>query len=528
MKNIALAIASGLLLAAAWPTYGFACLIFVAWVPLLFAEHRIRQKQTRTQRKVFACSYLTFLIWNALTTWWIWNATPLGMLFAVLVNSLLMSVVFMAYHLVAQRRSPKIALIFLIAFWISFEKFHLNWDFSWPWLNLGNVFSENITWVQWYQYTGVFGGSLWVWLVNVLIFIFLGRCFSSKDKKILLSGAILLALLVGLPIVASQIIFAQYQPQGKTTQVLVLQPNIDPYAEKYNISNVEMAQILTDLAHPQMSDKISFIIAPETVFAENIPIDNFLQQAEIQELKRFIEPYPKASILSGVAMYRLITNPWEVGTQSNYLPKQGIWFNDYNSAFLLNAKNKQDFYHKSKLVVGVENMPFQQIIKPLLGNVMIDLGGTVAVKTTQEEPSVFVGMQGEKAAPVICYESVYGQYVAEYARKGAEFLAIITNDAWWGNTQGHKQLLSYARLRAIETRRDIARSANSGISAMINQRGEILQKLSYQTQGVLKASVQLNDAQTFYTRYGDYIARICIYVSVGILLISFAKKRFTL
>ena len=119
--------------------------------------------------------------------------------------------------------------------------------------------------------------------------------------------------------------------------------------------------------------------------------------------------------------------------------------------------------------------------------------------------------KSEKAAPIICYESIYGEYVSEYVRNGANLLAIITNDGWWNNTEGHKQHLSYARLRSIETRKNIVRSANTGISAVINYRGEILRTIGYEQEGLINKNVGMNDKITFYTKYGDYIFRLCLF-----------------
>ena len=81
-----------------------------------------------------------------------------------------------------------------------------------------------------------------------------------------------------------------------------------------------------------------------------------------------------------------------------------------------------------------------------------------------------------------------------------------------GNTQGHQQLLSYARLRAIENRRAIARSANTGISAFINAKGQVEQTLAYGKEGSLTANVKLHDQLTFYSVYGDYLARWSIFL----------------
>ena len=119
---------------------------------------------------------------------------------------------------------------------------------------------------------------------------------------------------------------------------------------------------------------------------------------------------------------------------------------------------------------------------------------------------------------------IYGEFLTEYVRKGAHFLAIITNDAWWGDTPGHKQLLSYARLRAIENRRDIVRSANTGISAIINAKGEIVNKLPYESKGVLRGKFSPAERITFYTQYGDYIARWSGFIAILFFLIAVSGR----
>jgi apolipoprotein N-acyltransferase len=185
----------------------------------------------------------------------------------------------------------------------------------------------------------------------------------------------------------------------------------------------------------------------------------------------------------------------------------------------MNASPTIQKYYKSKLVVGIENLPYKPILEPLLGNIMLDLGGTISTKTTQPNRAVFSSTDGTKVGPIICYESVYGNYVNEYVTNGAQFLAIITNDAWWNETQGHKQHLSFASLRAIETRRDIARSANTGISAFVNQKGDITQQSLYGEKIALKGTVQLNKKLSFYVQHGDYIAKFAI--GVGLILLTF-------
>ena len=530
-KNFFLAILSGSLLAASWVTYGITPLIFIAFVPLLLADSHIRSHYKHTKRKIFILSYIAFLIWNIVSTWWIWNSTQVGAVLAISINSLLMTLTFLLYHLVAKRSTQKLSLIFLVAIWLSFEKFHLWWDISWPWLNLGNVFSEKITWIKWYEYTGAFGGSLWVWLLNIIFYIAAKDYLTDKNRALLAKRVGIAMLFFAIPVVISYYSYINYSEKGlKTADVVVLQPNIDPYEEKYQFSNEDTSEAMSYFLLDKLDHKVNFIITPETMLSRNILIDELANSAPVNTLKNLFLAFPQVNWVVGVSLLKFIEDKKDVTAQSNYLAEKDIWYNDYNSAFLLNydyfRSDTLPLYHKSKLVVAVENFPYQQILKPILGDMLINLGGTIALKTTQSERSIFTGREtAGKAAPIICYETVYGEFVTDYIKKGANFLAILTNDAWWGDTQGYKQLLSYTRLRAIETRRSVARSANTGISAFINGRGDILKALPYRDFNTLRCTIALNEEVTFYVRMGDYIARIAGFLAFFIFLYAIAKKR---
>lgn len=276
-NNLFLALLSGLLLGLAWPTYGFSSLLFIAFIPLLFVENNIRNSEVKKSGlKLFGLTYLTFLLFNAISTWWIWYATAFGMFFAIGVNALLMTLVFFTYHKVALKTNSKISLFFLAVFWISFEKFHLNWDFSWPWLNLGNGFSLNHQWIQWYEYTGVFGGTLWIWIVNIGLFVSLKNYFNYRKTNKLIKGILFNLGIVVLGIYSSLYIHHTYSEKSEgQANIIVIQPNVDPYTEKYNISNLETAQNLIALVEKDLDPTTDFIIAPETTFSKPILQNTF-------------------------------------------------------------------------------------------------------------------------------------------------------------------------------------------------------------------------------------------------------------
>ncbi len=523
MKNTLLAILSGLLLAISWPTYGFPLFLFFSFVPLLLAEHTIR-KNRYSKSQVFGLAYLAFFIWNIIATWWIYNSSGVGMWVAVLVNSLLMTIVFLIYHIVAKRTTFTIGSLFLVCFWMAFEYFHLQWQVSWPWLNLGNGFASFTSWVQWYEYTGTFGGTLWVWIVNISVFRSVLLFIEHNDKTILYRSATRNGLIILIPIIVSIILLKTYTEDGKAIEVVILQPNIDPYTEKYNTTDDRIATLLTSLANSKITENTDFIIAPETVFADNNRINRFSNSIAKNTASSILNANPNAHFLSGISLLDVFNDRNRIHTQTN-IYKEGVYYDDYNSAFFVRPDGSSELYHKSKLVVGIENFPYQSVLKPILGDVMIDLGGTVAKKTTQEDREVFFTKDSIGVGTMICYESVYGEFATGYVRNKANFLAVITNDAWWGNTQGHKQHLSYAKLRAIETRRSIARSANTGISAIINQTGNIVAELGYEKQGALKGVLKTNDEITFYVKTGNYLARIAIFLAVFIFLFAVTKRK---
>ena len=182
---------NGLLLGLSWTEIGFPPLIFVAFIPLLLVEKYISDSGPNTSWNLFGCSFLTFfssrsytswkvfgysfitfLIFNITTTYWVWHASPAGSFAAFVINALLMSFAFVLFHKVKKVLGDKIGYFALIFFWISMEYLHLHWELAWPWLTLGNVFATVPDIVQWYEYTGVLGGSLWVLILNILFLLF--------------------------------------------------------------------------------------------------------------------------------------------------------------------------------------------------------------------------------------------------------------------------------------------------------------------------------------------------------------------
>ena len=519
-------ILSGLALGLAWPTNGFTLLIFVSLAPLLYVENLIRNDfNNRKALRIFCYSYLSFLIWNLITTWWLYNSTIYGMLFANFCNSLFYSIIFLLFYWTKSRMPLRSAYIFFSCLWLAFEKLHLIWDFSWSWLNLGNVFSEKTNWIQWYEYTGTFGGSLWVLILNIWIYEII-KTFDLKKLNFSLKKTIGPILFIIIPIIFSDYLSKQIKYQDEKLQVVIMQPNIDPYNSKYQISNISSFKNFIKDSKAFISNETSYVINPETFFAEGYgeELSKYKSSSLHKEIQKFLYDYPNLEFITGIQFFNKYFQEKPPSLTAN-LVRKNLWLEFYNSALSEQFQKEFEVYHKSKLVVGVENMPFKNFLKPLLGDILINLGGTVSSRVTQKNRSVFNHNSiSKKIAPIICYESIFGEFVTEFTKKGANFFAILTNDAWWGETPGHKQLLSYSRLRAIENRRDIVRSANTGISAIINARGEIVKKTKYNTKAVLVGEISPRSELTFYSIYGDLIGRWAIFISGILMLIAISGR----
>ena len=526
-------LSSGILLGSAWPVNGFTPIIFISLIPLLFVEDIISKDNYKKKNlRLFFYSYIAFLTWNISTTWWIVYTTLPGAIFANVVNSSFYSIIFLLYSRVKRKIDLKAGILFMITFWISFEKFHLNWEFSWPWLNLGNVFSERINWIQWYEFTGVFGGSLWVLSSNFLLFNLIKKFENFKDKRRFYIRIITISMVICLPIFIS-ILMKPKINKGEKFSVLITQPKIDPWDSKYGNSknNIDYFRIFRDLTTENLKTKqYDFVITPETYFSEGYGenLDYFKFSKLHDSLYSYLNQFKNTNLISGIQFYKLYQNQKNKPTKSSNLVRDDIWVDYYNSSINFSVNEDFEFNHKSKLVVGSEYMPFKSLLEPIIGTVMIDLGGTIRSLGTQNdsERKIFKhSKKNLKTVPIVCYETIDGEYVSNYVNLGADFITIITNDAWWGDTPGHRHLLSYARLRAIENRRYVVRSANSGISTIINYKGEYSESIPFDKKGVLSGSAYTIDKRTFYSKNGDYIARISILLSVLLLLISFSRVK---
>ncbi len=527
-QTYALAFLSAFMMWLAWPPHTWlAPLLLIGLVPLFIALANVDSSPTKKRgRRIFLTAGLTFLVWNTASIYWVFNAISAfnegysGAVIAFFVSlipyglgALLMTFAFWLYYRLKAKVNSILAYTGLISFYIAMEYLHESWDLAFPWMTLGNGFAGMHQLAQWYEYTGVYGGSVWILISNILAFEAY-IAIKRKDVKPIIPIARWLVVVL-LPISFSLYTYYTYTEKSVPVNVVTIQPNIDPYERYKSISSTDQISILSKLSDSIGQVNTEYFIWPETAISKYADENTIRTNPDFLQAQQFLSKYKNATLITGIESYKLYDDKKTVSAKVN---PNGGFFDNFNSALQLENSAEVKFYHKSKLVPGAEKLPFP-VVFSFIAPVFDKLGGSVSGWGWQDAPDVFYSRSGIGVAPVICYESIWGSWVAESVKNGAQFIAIITNDGWWGNTSGKDQHMMYAKLRAIETRRWVARSANTGISGFINQRGDVVKQSKWWTSTALKEDINLNDTLTFYVNNGDLLAKLFSILAVLLALI---------
>ena len=536
--KLALSVLSGVLLALPWYAHGFVFIIFFAFIPLFsLSEISLQEGKRNAFGRGILLFYPAFFVFNLITTYWIAYCTVPGAAAAVIANALLQTLTFSAWHACRKQvRNGVLQAVMLIAFWISFEYLHLNWDLTWPWLTLGNVFAACPWLVEWYSITGTLGGTVWILIINFLIYweLLFRKVTKTTQHKLVLT---VFAVLFILPMLISLLILHQANKQierDTPIEAVIVQQNTDPWVEEYRLTNEQEIQRILDVAQPYLNEKTNLVITPESAIAHTIDMEALRKQTFLEGDTRFegfalldsvTIVYPNLNFVLGLSTVSISdhkTSP--VAQECN--PGQFMEF--YNTAGFYNMNGLVSHYHKSRLVPGVEKMPFPKIFG-FLEKALIELGGSNSSLGNDTEQRTFafeVDGKPLRIGTAICYESVYGELVGKFVKNGANVLSVITNDSWWDDSPGHRQHFEMSRLRAIETRRYVLRAANGGFSGVINPLGEVLEKTNYDERTAIQTTVYAQENETFYVKHGDYLAFIAVILTIIGILFSFLKAIF--
>jgi apolipoprotein N-acyltransferase len=520
-KNIFLALTGGLLLGLPWSVSPLFLVVFVAWMPLLLLEDEIRHHPN--PYAIFNYAFVSFLLWNIIGTWWITQVQWVGGILIIFANSLIQALVFWLASRI--RTIVRIPLLFPFLFlWMGYEHFHLSWDLAWPWLNLGNALATAPKLIQWYEFTGVRGGTLWIILTNFAALKMYNTYRAKGPGSIVPIGTLTLLLFV-IPTLGSYFIFQSFEEEGETVNIALIQPNLDPYTEKFDPQNyAQHVAAFFRTADAIVDDETQYLFGPETLIVDQIDERDPSASIYYRNLLEFRKKYPKLNILLGVHSYQKLSNE-NIPPGSRFNRKENFYYEAFNTALFLPAGSAAapQFYHKTKLVPLFERMPFVQYLG-FLGKYSLELGGYTGTYSNRQASSTFILPDASVSIlPIVCYESIFGPYNSRNLPQEKGFIGMITNDGWWKNTPGYIHHFNFSPVRAIENRRDFVRVANTGISALIDARGMVIARTPWWEKTTLKGKLHLRGGQTFFARHGDYLGRISLVF--GGLLVLYAGVR---
>jgi len=426
------------------------------------------------------------------------------MLASITTNSFLMAFTFWIGWLAGIKSRGKYNPLYVLIAWLAMEYATNNfWLFS-PWLNLGNALARNTGMIQWYEFTGVAGGTLWILTVNMLIASTLTRISEPRNTSLSIIRLTAISAVIAAPLILSlRLLNKQSTLPASGTTVILVQPNVDPYSEKFSTPfTVQLNSALTLVANAK-TEEADWIIAPETTIDDPINLDSTHNNMYINKITCYLSGHMHSMLVIGATT--------SSGTGNRKF---------HNSALGISSQGIESVYHKSRLVPGIER-PFGRSLK-FMQRLFPYLGGTGAGFHGQtSRPVMKHHHTGISLAPVICFESAFPEHVASFVRNGADIIAVITNDGWWNGTYGYQQHLSFSCLRAIETRRPVVRAANTGVSAYIDHSGQIISTIPWWTEGTLLAEPRIPGKVTFFVRNGDLIGRSSATLMIFIAVLSF-------
>ncbi len=503
LKQIPYGLATSLLFVVAWPPRGFSVLLFVAFVPLFMLGSKKNVKPIESA----VVAFIAFFVVHFFSAGWMYSSTFTGTLITHFFNAFVFSMVFLLWTASAKFLSAFRLLVFL-SLWLSMEYLHTIWGPAWPWFSLGNGLAENTNWIQWYSFTGVQGGSLWILIVNWMIFKAVSAEFVSDWRK-LTTIVIVLLLLITLPIVYSYYLLDQNK-QMAVYPVALIQPNINPRTEKFNgISEKEQVKRTMNMIKDENFDHVGLVVFPETFLTTPIDEDSVMEASSIQTLMSQFSNIQSVSLFVGAFTRR--DSVAAVQDQDAVIHSKNPYVL-YNSAIMLHEKNSQ-IYHKTKLLPLVEKQLFVKLLNPLRAYIE-NSGAFFGSYGTFNESNLYTLKDCTVVAPIICFESVFGDYIANNVQSSnPDFIVLITNDGWWNSDAGYFQHLAYARLRCIETNRWMVRCANTGVSAIIDNHGTIIQQTNYGEASVLFGNVGMKpEKNTFYVLHGNLIGKYSLII----------------
>jgi len=390
--------------------------------------------------------------------------------------------------------------------WVTFEfvRAHLP-EISFPWNLLGYPAAANLGLVQLTAITGIYGLSFLVAAFNAL-FAWAGASKTVTISRRITSVAAAIAILLSAALAGPRLV-PQAHAHHFARAVQLNFPEVDSYPADWFQAHAADLEEIGRLSLAPAAQKPDLLVWPEVPAPFSFQDSQFAKIATTVAI-RFGHPF-----LAGAIEWKPPVDPSDVAPRGGLLP--------YNSALLFDAQGQRVFvYDKVHLVPFGEYEPF-----PLIHRVVANVSGEVGGFHKGNKYVVGQLSHGNSFGVFICYEAIYPGEVRRFAANGAQLLINISNDGWFGRSAAAEQHLRMARVRAVENRRWIVRSTNNGFTVSVDPYGRIFAPLPPDVRAAADLPYDFRTDQTVYTRFGDWLAWLCVLVSVILVAASYRKAK---
>lgn len=537
-KDRLLLIFSGVLLGISFPPFPFpfTILMLVGLIPYLIV---IERRQELVQ--INSATYLMAFVFGLITIYWVGSWQKEADTFLMISGGLLLFVnpVFFLIPstlLYFSRKifPAKVTLFVFPLFWVTYEFVYMLTDLSFPWLTLGNGLPHFTSFIQAADIVGTLGLSLLVVFINVLFYKGISY-YSSKKKSSIINFSIGIFLIV-IILIYGAVKLNTYKISKSTIRVGLIQPNLDPW-EKWSGGNVDdLTHKYLDMSRPAVKKGAKLIVWPETALPVFILSGTYSNS--LDSIYNFIEKND-IYLLTGMPDIRYDEKGPNMPSDSKYSQAGDFYYRTYNAIFLFSPYTREiQRYGKMKLVPFGERVPFVDTF-PFLGDIIKwgvgitgwNVGKDTLVFNLRMKDVVKYESDTLKLNGLVCYESIYPDFVAAFVKKGAQLITVVTNDSWYGNSSGPYQHKEMSALRAVENRRAVMRAANGGISCVIDPLGRTVVQSMMFTKDVIVRDVPVETGETIYTRTHSVIPVLSSVFSlwlIGIILLKKMKEKFKL
>lgn len=525
-KERMMLILSGILMGVSFPPFPFPSqlLMFTGLIPLFIVIEK-RDKLIDINRAV----YLFGFVFSLITLYWVgsWQkeADPFLMISGILlvfVNPVFFMIPSTLLYFSRSIFNRNVSLYLLPFFWITYEYLYMLTDLSFPWLILGGGLSKFINYIQVADIIGTLGISLLVVFINVTLYQAL-ISYKYSRKQFFLNGTAAF-LLVLLPLIYGNAMLTGFKLSKRTIKAGIIQPNINPW-DKWTGGNLDdLADLNLELSQQAINEGAEILFWPETALPVYLFGGTFPTTAN--RIVTFITER-NIFLLTGMPHVKFYDKNEIIPDDAKYSEKSEYYYQTYNAVLLIApGKGVVQQYGKMKLVPFGERVPFadelpflKDLIKWGVGISGWNVGRDTTIFKAEINNADTISING-----LVCYESIYPYFIAEFTKKNTDLIAVVTNDSWYGNSSGPYQHKEYAVLRAVENRKSVIRCANGGISTIIDPLGRTVKETEMFTRTVLTGSVILQEGKTFFTENPLLIPLPASAFSLFIAGIFFFKK----